>query len=141
VAGKITAAPPTREQLEKFEKNLKRSLFVEHAAILAGIPSKSLTKWIILGRQGHKDFLEFVDIIDSVGARQADDLLSMVNLAIQDGDLKAAQWLYKTRFQQREVALTKKWIDLEEIVESEPAAPAAEEDLEAAERRLLGETH
>jgi hypothetical protein len=141
VSAKITAAPPTEAQLRKFEDGLKKCLFVEHAAILAGIPTRSLTKWIVLGRQGHRDFVAFVDLIDRISATQAEKILDMIQVSINDGNLDSAKWMYKQKFAQREVALTKKWIDLEEIVESEPAAPAAEEDLEAAERRLLGETH
>lgn len=141
MSGKLTTAPPTRTQLADFEKHLKRCLHVEHAAVLAKIPTRSLTKWIVLGRQGHPDFVEFVDLIDSNAAKHAGALLDMVSMAVADGDLKAAQWLYKTRYSQRETALTKKWIELEDIAEGEPVAAAAPEDLEAAERRLLGETH
>jgi hypothetical protein len=142
MSGKLTTVPPTPKQLEKFAAGLRKCLFVEHAAILAGIPARSLTKWIVLGRQGNKDFIEFVDLIDRIGAEHADRLLSMVVQAVDDGDVKSAQWLYKQKFSQRETALQKKWIELEEIAEGDSSgAPAAEEDLEAAERRLLGEAH
>lgn len=135
----LTVAPPTEKQLESFRQHLKRALHIEHAAVLAGIPTKSLTKWLQLGRSGHKDFVEFVDIVDKVSATHASALIDMVTQAVSDGDVKAAQWLYKQRYDQREKKLTEKWLELEEMIEGSGESAPADEDVAAAEARLLGE--
>lgn len=140
VSEKLSVAPPTAKQLESFGQYMKRSLHVEHAAVLAGIPSKVLTTWIKLGRAGHRDFVEFVDIIDKACTYRAAELLDSIAQAASDGDVASARWLYTTLHGTRQKKLDERWLQLEEQLDDASSVGApTEDDLAAAEARLLAD--
>jgi hypothetical protein len=131
--------PPSPRITEAFQKYLKQCLYIEHAATLAGVSKKTLSQWLILGRQGRPGFTAFVDMIDQANAKLAAQVLDPIVQAAEAGNVNAAQWLYKQRFGKREDHYTQKILDIEDKIEAEESSTAelAPEDIAAAEQRAL----
>lgn len=137
---KVFLCPPSIRQLEGMRARLKAGMFLEHAAALEGIPGKLILSWIKEGRKGKAGFVEFTNMLDNQTAQIAADLITPIyNAATKDGNLAAAQWLYKTRLGQREAWYTEKMLKLEEDMDAaaDAAEPMNEEDIAAAEARAL----
>jgi phosphoribosylaminoimidazole-succinocarboxamide synthase len=124
-------------------QRLLQCQFVETAAALSGIPKKILTTWIQLGRAGRAEFVPFVEMIDKANSELAEALITPIKkAALEDGNLKAAQWLYQIRCKQREDAYNKRLIAAEEaaedaFIEATIGTAESEEDIAAAEARAL----
>lgn len=131
-------APPTEKQLEQMRQYVKSCLHVETAAVLSGIPTKLVTKWIELGRAGRPDFVPFVDMIDRANAELSLKVMEPVRAAaFEEGNLAALQWIYKVRLQQREQHVQKKWLELEDQHDAQVEPELSDDDVAAAEARAL----
>lgn len=131
-------APPTAKQLELMQQYIKSCLHIETAAVLSGIPSKIVNKWIELGRKGRVDFVPFVDMIDRANAELSQKVMAPVTAAaFEEGNLQALQWIYKVRLQQREQHVQKKWLELEDQADAPIEAELSDEDVAAAEARAM----
>lgn len=131
----IQIAPPSLRQMELFKQNLSKCFGMEHAAALAGIPTKMLLVWIKLGRQGKPGFAEFVAEIDQMNALTAAELMEPIAMAAKEGNLAAAQWVYTRRFGKQEDAFQKKLEALEEEADSVVEDQISEETLAEIEAR------
>lgn len=126
-------APPTKYQLETLSRGLDNFLALEHAAALAGIPSKVISEWLILGKQGNHEFAKFSAMLEEKLARQAEMLLSPIVTAAQEGDAKSAQYLYNLRIKPHEDrALKRRWLK-EDQAEERAALIEAAEAIEGAD--------
>jgi hypothetical protein len=133
---KIQVAPPTKKQVQDVVYRLRTGTFLEHAALLSGISTRILARWIELGRKRTPGFVEFTDAIDVANAELGDKITRAINAAAEDGDQSALKWLYEKRLGEREKHLQKKWLKSEDDGE---LATAGDEDivsLEDAEKRL-----
>jgi hypothetical protein len=135
---RVAIAPPSQKQLELMQQYIKSCLHIETAAVLSGIPTKLVNKWIELGRKGRPDFVPFVDMIDRANAELSQKVMAPVTAAaFEEGNLQALQWIYKVRLAQREQHLQKKWLDIEDQADAPSEPELSEEDVEAAEARAL----
>ena len=123
-------------------KRLAQCQFIETAAALVGIPKKVLTVWIQLGRAGRPEFVPFVEMVDQASSELAQALIEPIKrAALEDGDIKAAQWLYNIRCKDREQRYNARLAKIEEaaedaFVELAVGAGESEEDIAAAEARV-----
>lgn len=123
------------------EKALARALSIETAATLAGIPRKVLNTWIRFGRAGRPEFVPFVEMIDRANAELDDALMGTIHRkAFEEENLNALMWIYKQRCEKRAQMQQDKELAAEAAVEEafgDNAVAATEEELEAAERRVM----
>lgn len=139
---RIAVAPPSVRQIEAMRERLLQCQFVETAAALAGIPKKILTTWIQLGRAGRQEFVPFVEMIDKANAELAEALITPIKkAALEEGNVRAAQWLYQVRCKRREDRYMDRLIAAEEaaedaFLEHSVGDALSEEDVAAAEARL-----
>lgn len=133
----LNVLPPTRDQIQTVLGYLRNACFLEHACVLAGIPSVLLERWLTLGRQGKPGFVEFVGAIDRANA----DLSKMITDAHMDaartGDLGALRWIHDKRLAQRETHRMRRILAQEDAVLDQQAETIGSEDMEAAQQRLI----
>lgn len=112
---KLPTIPPTALQLASFRRQLERCVFIENAALVAGIPRKSLLLWIELGRAGHPEFTPVVQLIDEVNAKLSAEVVEpFFKAAFEDGNLDALKFLYNARFKEQESRFNKKMWEAED---------------------------
>lgn len=139
---RIAVAPPSVRQIEAMRQRLLACQFIETAAALAGIPKKVLTTWIQLGRAGRAEFVPFVEMIDKANSELAEALIAPIKkAALEDGNIRAAQWLYQVRCKRREDRYTDRLLAAEEaaedaFLEHTVGAELSDDDVAAAEARL-----
>ena len=117
VNARPSLAPPTQRQLDELKSRLRQCIFVEHAAALAGIPRRVLTEWILQGRAGHPDFVDFVDMLDTQLAELSDSLVSPIVEAAKTGNLQASMWLFNQRVKPYEERALKRQFAREDEIE------------------------
>lgn len=115
---------------------LRTGTFLEHAALLSGISTRVLARWIELGRKRTPGFVEFTDAVDMANAEMGDKITRAINEAAESGDQSALKWLYEKRLGEREKHLQKKWLQAEDDGEMETAGDEDVVSLEDAEKRL-----
>lgn len=131
VADKPALAPPTALQLELLKKELRRCLFIEHAASLAGIPKRVLNEWILRGRAGHPDYVPFTDMLDDQLAELSTALVSPIVQAAQGGNLQASMWLYNQRIKPHEDRALKRQFEVEDRLDEQQRVVEAHADVSA----------
>lgn len=116
VPGKLALAPPTDYQLGELGRRLDQNLSLEHAAAFAGVPRHVIREWVAQGRAGNPKFYPFVELLDIKLAQQAAKLLRPITDAADDGNLKAAMWLYGLRVSPYEDRARRKEWELEDRI-------------------------
>lgn len=140
MAKRFPIVPPSIKQLKDLELFLRKCATVEIAAILSGIPRKTIYEWIKLGRQGHSEYTAVTDLIDHQTAQLSEAILAPIREeALENKNLSALQFLYKVRIQPHETRWNKKIDKMEEELDAADSLSDApsEENVEAAEARVL----
>lgn len=132
----LIVVPPTKLQVQNILFQLRQGRFLEHAALLCGVKSRTLTQWIKLGRKNVPGYVEFTDAIDQADSELGDKLMGGIMDAVESGDAATLKWLYEKRFGQREKHMQSKWLE-----EQDDAEQALEENtdvlpLDEAEKQL-----
>ena len=117
---------------------LRQGRFLEHAALLAGVSSRVLSKWIELGRKNTPGFVEFTNAIDRADAELGDKLMGGIMTCIEDGDASSMKWLYEKRMGLREKHMQAKWLKVEDdaYAGAEQNGEVSVQSLEDAEKEL-----
>jgi hypothetical protein len=113
-AGTTPARPtePTPEFQERFLAALRRTVYVETAAELAGVDAATLRRWLAHGRrQPNGPFGAFLLAVNKALADQEVEILEAVQSAGSE-DWRALAWLLERRFPRR-------WAENRELWEPE----------------------
>lgn len=137
---RFSVVPPTTRQIEALQSNLQKCIYLESAALLAGIPRRTLLDWIRLGRKGHPEYTGVVDMIDMENAVLSQKVLDpIVQQAFEGENMQALMFLYKARLQDSEKRFNTKLAAIEDEAEESVLEESglSEDDIKAVEERAL----
>lgn len=129
---------PTEEQTKRLIRWIRKGALPETASARIGIPVKVFQSWLYHGGQGKPGYVEFAEAMDAALVEFQCELLDLISQsAFEKKNVSAAQWLYMQRFGRKEQALIDAQAKAEQMGEAFRKQAATEDELAAAEERLL----